>query len=68
MKVFIINVEHIKTSEVKTSQQGFTSLEAAKNFIKSRSDKPETINAYWYESREYIYRIEVITINDKPLW
>lgn len=68
MKVYIINVEHIKTGEVKTSQQGYTSIVAAKDFIKSRSDKPETINAYWYESEEYIYRIEVITIIDKPLW
>ena len=68
MKVYVINVESKITGTVKTSQQGFTSLVAAKNYIKSRSDNPATITAYIYEGEHYIYQVMEININDNPLW
>ena len=62
MKTYIVAVESKKNKAVKISQVGYTTLEAAKRFIRSRSDSPKALTAYAYDGIEFMYFIHEIII------
>lgn len=62
MKVFVVTVKTLLTGYVAVSWEGYSTFEAAQAFIASRSDKPQTIAGWCYNSNEYEYRIHEIDI------
>lgn len=68
MKTFyIIEVEtrlHEKIQYWRTSSEGYSTYEAAKEFVLSRADKPEQITDYRFKSNRLIYSIKPITIKE----
>lgn len=50
-------------SDFKVSQVGYSVLENARDFCKSRIDKPITKDGWHYKSSEYNYDIVEVTIS-----
>ena len=61
MYIYIIMV--ITDKDTSISQEGYISLKDAQDFIKSRSDKPDEITEFWFESDTHAYKIREIHIS-----
>ena len=64
-RFYVIVVEHIKSQTAKVSQEAYFDYEEAKSFIESRSDKPEQVSPFKFESAEYRYTINDVFANRK---
>lgn len=63
MKIYVVCVtSKIFNSVASVSSEGYTSLEKAKEFILSRSDKPELYRDWMYEGDNNIYTIHEIEV------
>lgn len=63
MKVYIVVVESGLTGNVKVSQEGYSSLEAAQAFVNGRtSDCRKWLNEWVCEAKPYTYEIKEISI------
>ena len=61
--IFAVMVRNIKDGAAAVSQIGYTTLEGAMNFIKSRSDyKGQPFTNWCVETEEHIYEIKDIQI------
>ena len=63
MKVYVIITECKTTGDIKVSQEGYSSYEAAVAFINRRSDNPVKIDYWYYEGNSYFYEIKEISIH-----
>lgn len=61
--MYIYIVEVITNKNVHVNQEGYLSLKDAQEFIKSRSDKPEEVTEFWFESDLHTYKIREIHIS-----
>ena len=61
MYIYIIMV--ITDKDTYISQEGYISLKAAQDFIKSRGDKPNEVTEFWFESDTHAYKIREIHIS-----
>ena len=61
--MYIYIVEVITNTSTHVSQEGYISLKAAQDFIKSRSDKPDEVTEFWFESDTHAYKIREIHIS-----
>lgn len=62
MKVYVIMVTSKDSGVSKISQEGYTSLESAHNFIVNLSDIPEKVSNWGFIGDKYIYDIVDISI------
>lgn len=58
-RFYVVSVEN--NGKTSISQEAYFSYEEAKNFIMNRSDKPEMIFPFRFESDRLIYRIHDVT-------
>lgn len=61
--MYIYIVEVITNTSTHVSQEGYISLKDAQDFIKSRSDKPDEVTEFWFESDTHAYKIREIHIS-----
>lgn len=61
MYIYIVTV--ITDKDTYISQEGYFSLKDAQEFIKSRSDKPDEVTEFWFESDTQAYKIREIHIS-----
>ena len=62
-KVYVVRVQAHDEWGSRNSDEAFWKLEKAQQFIESRSNKPKAISPYYYESSEYRYYIDELTIH-----
>lgn len=61
--MYIYIIEVITNTLVSVSQEGYISLKDAQDFIKGRSDKPDEVTEFWFESNTHTYKIKEIHIS-----
>ena len=61
--MYIYIVEVVTNTTIHVSQEGYISLKAAQDFIKNRSDKPDEVTEFWFESDTHAYKIREIHIS-----
>ena len=61
-KVYAIRVQERSEWSSLNSDEAFFKLENAQKFIENRSDNPKQISPYYYESSEYRYFIDELSI------
>lgn len=54
-RLYVVGVE--TNGKMKVSQEAYFGYEQAKNFIQSRSDKPQQVSSFLFESKENKYYI-----------
>ena len=62
MHVYIVTVQPYNFNWEKISQEGYSTLKLAQEFIESRSDHPQKIDDFRYQSERNIYRIYEISV------
>lgn len=62
MTVYIINTKSKITSSVRTSQEGYASMEEAHKAVTHRAGHPEKVNDWLFENKYWIYEIVKVTI------
>ena len=62
MYVYIVTVQHQDYTWEKISQEGYSTLKLAQQFIENRSDNPQKIDDFRYQSERNIYRIYEIRV------
>lgn len=62
--VYIVTVQNGDFLWEKISQEGYSSLSKAQEFIESRSDNPKKLDDFIYQSLNKVYRIYEISVRD----
>lgn len=64
-KIYVVRVQARDEWGSRNSDEAFFKLEKAQKFIESRSDNPKQVSPYDYESSEYKYYIDELSIHGK---
>lgn len=59
--IYIIEV-HTEYAMPKVSQEAYTSLDKAQDFIEHRSDEPKKVSEFRYESNRHTYLIQELVL------
>lgn len=60
--IYVVMVESLLSGNVKVSQEGYSTLEAAQRFCESRSNDIRRVSRYEYKDRNYIYTISSVSV------
>ena len=62
-KIYVVRVQALDEWGSRNSDEAFFKLEKAQKFIEGRSDNPKQVSPYYYESSEYRYYIDELSIH-----
>ena len=62
-KIYVVRVQAQDEWGSRNSDEAFFKLEKAQKFIEGRSDNPKQVSPYYYESSEYRYYIDELSIH-----
>jgi hypothetical protein len=64
-KIYVVRVQARDEWGSRNLDEAFFKLEKAQKFIESRGDNPKQFSPYYYESSEYRYYIDKLSIHGK---